>query len=183
MTGNFNNGGFKSVNLADPEDEKDAVNKSYPDNNYLPAYKHSNIEDTSEIAYYEPPVFSSLPDGSERWINPPMRANEEYKTLELFDGEPVWIKVVDCGQLPNKGAKSINLFENPLLAHVIDYNSVIRDNNEGSRTVQKFPCYTTSGDLVAIGYINSKGAFNIYTFTDLSFCSGYVMIKYIKVLI
>lgn len=181
MTGDFNNGGFKSVNLADPEDEKDAVNKSYVDENFLPARKWSGI-DFSETAYYEGSVFSPLPDGTERWINPPMLENEEYKTLEFLDGDPIWTKIVACGALPNTGAKTITLFDDDAGVEIVDFNTVVFDDNEGSKTVQKFPCYSASGQVVAIGYIDATGKFTIRTFSDLSFCSCYVVIKYMYIL-
>ena len=178
MTGNFNNGGFRSTNLATPENETDAVNKEYADNNFLPAYKYSDIEHMAEIAYHEPPVFSMLPDGTERWINPPMLLNVEYKTLEFLDGIPIWTKVVDCGMLPNKSTKTITLFKKELMPDILDFNAVVLDSREGYETVQKLPCYGTDGQVVAIGYIGATGKFTLRTFSDVSFCNCYVIVKY-----
>lgn len=177
MTGNFNNGGFRSTNLAEPEAEADAVNKAYVDKNFLPANKWQDI-DFADTAYYEPPVFSTFPDNTERWINPPMLPNVEYKTLEFLDGTPIWTKVVDCGMLPNKSTKAITLFEKELMPDILDFNAVVLDSREGYETVQKLPCYGTDGQVVAIGYIGATGKFTLRTFSDVSFCNCYVIVKY-----
>ena len=36
------------------------------------------------------------------WINPPMQLGVEYRTIERYLGKPVYVQVVDFGQLPNK---------------------------------------------------------------------------------
>lgn len=41
------------------------------------------------------------------WINPPMVPGYEYRTIERFNGNPVFVKVVDCGKMPSTTEKSI----------------------------------------------------------------------------
>lgn len=41
------------------------------------------------------------------WVNPPMQFGVEYRTTERYLGKPVYVKVVDCGNLPASGLKSI----------------------------------------------------------------------------
>ena len=39
--------------------------------------------------------------------NPPMLFGVEYKTMERYLGKPVYVKVVDCGNLPNNTTKKV----------------------------------------------------------------------------
>ena len=41
------------------------------------------------------------------WVNPPMQFGVEYRTTERYLGKPVYVKVVDCGNLPASGLKNI----------------------------------------------------------------------------
>lgn len=41
------------------------------------------------------------------WVNPPMQLGIEYRTTERYLGKPVYVKVVDCGNLPASGLKNI----------------------------------------------------------------------------
>lgn len=41
------------------------------------------------------------------WVNPPMQLGVEYRTTERYLGKPVYVKVVDCGNLPASGLKNI----------------------------------------------------------------------------
>lgn len=39
--------------------------------------------------------------GPWEWVNPPMELGIEYRTVERFQGKPVYVKVVDCGVMTN----------------------------------------------------------------------------------
>lgn len=41
------------------------------------------------------------------YINPPLKLGVEYRTTERYLGKPVYVKVVDCGNLPASGLKNI----------------------------------------------------------------------------
>lgn len=41
------------------------------------------------------------------WVNPPMQLGVEYRTTERYLDKPVYVKVVDCGNLPASGIKNI----------------------------------------------------------------------------
>ena len=41
------------------------------------------------------------------WVNPAMRLGVEYRTTERYLDKPVYVKVVDCGNLPASGLKNI----------------------------------------------------------------------------
>lgn len=42
------------------------------------------------------------------WENPPMILGVEYRLTERYLGKPVYVKLLDCGALPNATAKTIN---------------------------------------------------------------------------
>ena len=45
--------------------------------------------------------------GEWEWVNPPMELGVEYRTTERYMGKPVYVKLVDFGELPNNTDKSI----------------------------------------------------------------------------
>ena len=45
-------------------------------------------------------------DGAVEWFNPPMILGVEYRTTERFNGDPVYAKVVDCGDMPAANSTS-----------------------------------------------------------------------------
>lgn len=42
------------------------------------------------------------------WVNPPMQVSVEYRTTERFLGQPVYVKAIDFGALPNATTKSVS---------------------------------------------------------------------------
>lgn len=46
-------------------------------------------------------------DGVTEWINPPLELGEEYRTIERYNGKPVYCKLVNFGNLPNETLKYI----------------------------------------------------------------------------
>ena len=45
--------------------------------------------------------------GEWEWVNPPMKLGKEYRTTERYLGKPVYVKLVDCGALPNATYKDV----------------------------------------------------------------------------
>lgn len=45
--------------------------------------------------------------GTWEYVNPPLNLGVEYRTTERYLGKPVYVKVVDCGNLPASGLKNI----------------------------------------------------------------------------
>lgn len=45
--------------------------------------------------------------GPWEWSSPPMIAGVEYRTTERHLGKPVYVKLVDCGAMPNSGQKNV----------------------------------------------------------------------------
>ena len=42
------------------------------------------------------------------WVNPPMQLGVEYRTTERYLGKPVYVKLVNFGELPNATSKSVS---------------------------------------------------------------------------
>ncbi len=101
------------------------------------------------------------------WVNPPMQLGVEYRTTERYLGKPVYVKVVDCGNLPASGLKNI--------AHGIANCKPIHIYGEMS-----------NGNTLpyAVGtnyYISADGGYiQIYVTGDLSNQTAKATIKYTK---
>lgn len=99
--------------------------------------------------------------------NPPLQLGVEYRTTERYLGKPVYVKLVDCGQLPNATEKTISAYaEN--VERVVDFNGI--SPYFGQSLMNKN--FTTLS--VAIGWIN------IACTTDLSAGNAEVWVKYTK---
>ena len=46
-------------------------------------------------------IGTATQDNPWEWVNPPMELGIEYRTVERFQGKPVYVKVVDCGVMTN----------------------------------------------------------------------------------
>lgn len=101
------------------------------------------------------------------WENPPLQLGVEYRTTERYLGKPVYVKLVDCGQLPNATEKTISGYaEN--VERVVDFNGV--SPYFGQSLMNKN--FTTLS--VAVGWIN------IACTTNLSAGKAEVWVKYTK---
>lgn len=65
-----------------------------------------------KITYKNVSAVRHSADGGESWEpweyeNPPMELGKEYRTTERWNGLPVYVKLVDCGTLPNASTKTV----------------------------------------------------------------------------
>lgn len=99
--------------------------------------------------------------------NPPLALGVEYRTTERYLGKPVYVKVVDCGNLPASGLKNI--------AHGIANCKPIHVYGEMSNG-NTLP-YATGTNF----YISADGDYiQIYVTGDLSGQTAKATIKYTK---
>lgn len=63
-------------------------------------------------------------NGAVEWLNPPMVLGVEYRTTERYDGHPVYIKRVDCGEMPNAKTKRVDYADVRSRAISIDYGGI-----------------------------------------------------------
>ena len=85
------------------------------------------------------------------WVNPPMLLGIEYRTVERFQGKPVYVKVVDCGVMTNN--KTIAITDDS--KRILD---VIRKGNptlfpmvpNGSGLGEWEGCFTADGTNITL---------------------------------
>lgn len=103
------------------------------------------------------------------WINPPMLAGGEYRTVKRWNGKPVYVKAVNVGSLPNNSSKTI--------AHGISGNtgfvSVRVCATSGSNG---FDLVNGSGNFVSVIGQNIQISTNV----DASSYTGTAIIEYTK---
>lgn len=122
-------------------------------------------------------------NGVAEWINPPMALGEEYRTVERYNGKPVYAKLVDFGNLPNETVKYIPHG----VANIEDIAFVSGSAKNGSSVVY-IPSAT--GDTYVnespyiVGLVWACGASetNVYIVTNANRTSwtGKILIKYTK---
>lgn len=121
--------------------------------------------------------FLGFPNGDLQWnggwLNPPMVAGTEYKTIERYQGKAVYAKLVDAGALPNNSSKTVSLGAST--PNIISFDAIIED---GTYTV-KLPYINPSGAVMAFFYVKS-GSGTFITLTDLSAYNAKILVKYTK---
>ena len=122
--------------------------------------------DTTLVRYRVSGVWSEW-----EWENPPMVANEEYRTTERYLGKVVYTKLVQFGALPNNTEKSVTAM--PAGASLIEAIGI----GYGSSYNVAIPGYYS---IQSFGSTRSSGALWISTTTDMSGYNGWIKIKYHK---
>lgn len=54
-----------------------------------------------------PGCYYVLNGSTVEWINPPMQLGVEYRTTERYLGKPVYVKLINCGNLPDGATKEV----------------------------------------------------------------------------
>lgn len=122
-------------------------------------------------------------DGVTEWINPPLELGEEYRTIERYNGKPVYCKLVNFGSLPNETVKYI--------AHGIsniDDIVLVSGSAKNGSSVVYIPSatgdtYVNSSPYI-VGLVWACGATetNVYIVTNANRTSwtGKILMKYTK---
>ena len=118
------------------------------------------------------------------WVNPPMKLGVEYRTTERYQGKPVYVSLINCGNMPSAGgSKAVQApydgTNNPITnawivhSHLSYYNQALPMYGYGNTVTVK-----------AAAGVNSSGSITIYASedTDLTNSSAilYVVLKYTK---
>lgn len=61
------------------------------------------------------------------WVNPPMIAGIEYRTIERWKGKPVYTMLVDCGYLPNASTKDTRYSSGGVVDEPLEWYGVYAD--------------------------------------------------------
>lgn len=109
------------------------------------------LSDPSQLVPQVPTSVQDAPPGEtlealDDWLNPPMQLGVEYRTVERYNGKPVYAKAINFGQAPNATYKEVshgiedfsqlvsytgmmggaNLIEAPALDNILINASIIR---------------------------------------------------------
>lgn len=107
--------------------------------------------------------------------NPPMEVGKEYRTTERYNNKPVYVKLVDCGNLPNASKKEISTGING--SNAFDMNFEI--HQEQGQLVDDI--YVSTGfNPITRTLLLAGGNLQIYTNADVSTYTAKVTIKYTK---
>lgn len=102
--------GKRIKNLGAPVEDDDAARKIDIDNltaedvgarpdTWMPTPVEVGVAPAMESEEH-PGCYYRIVGGVEEWLNPPLVVGVEYRTTERFQGKPVYVKVVDCGDAP-----------------------------------------------------------------------------------
>lgn len=126
--------------------------------------------------YYDYPT-AITKNGIVEYLNPPMILGTEYRTTERYLGKPVYVKLVDCGAMPNSTAKTVHggISNGESLVDICGeyYNSttsVSLPYTSGGSTIAKCSAYISSGDCTI----------TLWAENDESAQNARVLIKYTK---
>lgn len=116
------------------------------------------------------------------YINPPMELGVEYRTTERYNGEPVYIKRLDIGALPNASRAAIGNLYFPKRKALISVTGVAT-HVDGQ--VIPFPykaSATQYGDVDLVAYTMGTQSITGYitTTVDMSEYTGVLTFKYTK---
>lgn len=110
------------------------------------------------------------------WVNPVLGVGTEYRTTELYNGKPVYAKVVDMGTMPNATKKQV-LHKINGIEYVIDFRVLGRDAYDNILYIS-----SASGQIASV--TNTAGVNGVYvwvnTTANLSLFSGQAYMKYTK---
>ena len=110
------------------------------------------------------------------WVNPPMKLGIEYRTTERYLGKPVYVKLVDCGALPNSASKSISISNDTA---VKCFDVVTGTNSSGM--VLPTACFGgTNLDREVAITSNGSSILIVTNFDGSSYTNTYVLVKYCK---
>lgn len=111
------------------------------------------------------------------WENPPMDMGVEYRTTERHNKLPVYVKLVDCGSLPNASTKNVYLGDNIAGENIVSFNVKLLS---GTKSAHMLPWLDTSFAGQARAYISSTGQIQFVTKSDMSAYTATVTVKFTK---
>ena len=126
--------------------------------------------DFFESTDYPGCIYRKLADGTIEWVNPPMVLGVEYRTVERFQGKPVYAMAVDFGAMPNATTKSVTWKGSGVVSIVLSVNA--SDSNGGALGLGASLSGTEITATKTLLYVKSAG--------DYSGTSALFRIKYTK---
>ena len=114
-----------------------------------------------------PGCYYRMIDGVTEWVNPPMMIGIEYRTTERYLGKPVYVKVVNFGNYPASGTKTVA----HKISNVKNIVSCLGTSSLG---------YSVNGYSYVSAFYADKTNINITLTADVSNNTVKVMLKYTK---
>lgn len=135
------------------------------------------IEDETEIGCY----YVEAADGAKEWINPPSKPGLEYRTLERWNGNPVYQTTIYAAALPNKTVMSVHV--GAYFDEIISITGFAIDSDNNMH--YQFPIILNGLTPAAvISFAEGDGGdgsdIAINTNDDLSTFKAYITVKYTK---
>ena len=116
------------------------------------------------------------------YINPPMIAGTEYLTIERYNDEPVYVKCLDIGALPNASRAVLGSLSFPKRKTLISVTGIATHTNGQTIPFPYKSGATQYGDVDLVAYPMGTQSITGYitTTTDMSGYTGTLIFKYTK---
>ncbi len=112
---------------------------------------------------------------------PPTKVGIEYCTMELWNGKPVYVKVLDCGTLPGaKQEEFINLGSTGIVDSIIDMQLTIKSASNNRQYI--YPLHSDDSGLfqTTLYFDGVNQRIRVYCLSDQSTKTGMLTVKYTK---
>lgn len=123
-----------------------------------------------------------LVDSNSEWefINPPLRAGIEYRTVERYNGKPVYVKAMDFGRgVAANSTLTLRFDIDSVNFTMVDYDIIITLASGNQQHIPSQSLYT--GAATATGYFNpAEKSAVVYTLSDMSGANLRGVLKYTK---
>lgn len=107
------------------------------------------------------------------WVNPPLIAGIEYRTVERYQGKPVYAKLVDLGAMPNNSEKLVEYAGGDATTRTIEAHGVM----SGGFVIPG--CTGSSGyPIQVMDIITNNTQVGVITHTDRSAHTAQIVVKY-----
>lgn len=136
---------------------------------------HSNLDGILSFEEGAYGCFVRNVDGEKEWLCPPMFPNTEYRTTERYQGDPVYTKAVEFGNLPNQASKNVQF--SSVSATVVSLSLLISDGCVISAGYGKDRNFSEQYGL----YLDcTKHNVRVLTEADFSSLTATAVVKYTK---
>lgn len=128
-----------------------------------------------------PGCFYRMVNGVMEWINPPAAIGVEYRTVQRWNGHPVYQKIVALGRLPNAQVSRYNNIAS--FDHITELSLLVKTSadNDAADINGAFSAISLYGSGTASIWAEAKANIAVNTYSwDASGFEGYALMKYVK---
>ena len=90
--------------------------------------------------------------------------------------KPVYVKLVECGALPDKSSKTVSFSD--VMVNVVDLRTIAKRTDKGYSMTM--PMVSASGAILARAVVSNEKNISIDTYDSLSSYNAYAVVKYTK---